>query len=98
MINSELIRQFKFDPFYKLIGDYDLWVRLSLTNNMVFLDSVVEYSRQHENNTSDILENRWLIERRYFYKKYLSVLNIIKYPFLLFYIFKMELLGIFGKR
>lgn len=98
MIKSELIRQFKFDPFYTIIGDYDLWVRLSLTNNIVFLDSVVEYSRQHGNNISDIEVNRWLIERRYFYKKYLSVLNIIKYPFLLFNIIKTELLGIFGKR
>ena len=33
MINSELIRQFKFDPFYKLIGDYDLFLRVKNLGN-----------------------------------------------------------------
>ncbi len=98
MVEAELLKAEKFDPFYNLLGDFDLWVRLSQKNEITHLPFALEHSRVHSNNLSDQLISSWKIERRYFYKKYLSVSNIIKYPFLLFYILKTELLGVFKKR
>ena len=34
--------------------DFDLWIRLSIEYNIECIDGVVEYSRQHENNLSDL--------------------------------------------
>ena len=39
-----------------------------------------------------------LTERRYFYCKYFSVKNCLKYPWLIYYIIKTEILGLLGKR
>ena len=98
VIKKSLLIHTKFDPFYDLLGDYDLWVRLSLKNPIAAVPFLVEHSRQHGTNMSGMLNNKWLLERRYFYRKYLNLGNLIRYPWLVYYIFKTELLGLTGKR
>ncbi len=98
LIKNSILRKYRFNSYYQLLGDYDLWVRLSISHSITLLDVVVEYSRQHESNTSDLLSDRWLKERRFFYRSYLSVSNIFKYPALFVYILKAEIKGIGGSK
>jgi len=98
LIRRSLLKNIQFDPFYNLLGDYDLWIRLSLNNSIAAVPTVVEHSRQHNTNISVTLNNKWLLERRYFYRKFLNLSNLLKYPWLIYYIFKTEILGLLGKR
>ncbi|MDB4110563.1 glycosyltransferase [Amylibacter sp.] len=98
LIKRSLLNGIYFDPYYDLLGDYDMWVRLSLSHQIMAVSSVLEYSRQHGSNTSVILNDKWLIERRYFYRKYLTFFNVLKYPWLIYYVLKTEALGLIGKR
>lgn len=99
MIETELLKGEKFDPFYNLLGDFDLWVKLSQKNEITHLPFVLEHSRVHSNNLSDHLNSSWKIERRYFYKKYLSKLSLIfKTPAIMKYIISTEFNGVLNKR
>ena len=94
---AEILKRARFDPYYDLLGDYDLWVKLSLTNKFAVVPEVVEHSREHSANISTTLSHKWVVERRYFYKKYLSLKNLVKYPWLAYYILKTEVLGLSGR-
>ncbi len=99
MVETTLLKGEKFDPFYNLLGDFDLWVRLSQKNKITHLPFVLEHSRVHSNNLSDHLNSSWKIERRYFYKKYLSKLSLIfKTPAIMKYIIISEFKAILNKR
>lgn len=99
MIETELLKGEKFDPFYNLLGDFDLWVRLSQKNRITHLPFVLEYSRVHSNNLSDQLNSSWKIERRYFYKKYLKKGSLIfMTPAIMRYILITEIKSILNKR
>ena len=98
LIKRSLLDGIYFDPYYDLLGDYDMWVRLSLRHQIVAVNGVVEYSRQHDNNISVTLNEKWLTERRYFYRKHLTFTNIFKYPWIMYYVFKTEVLGLIGRR
>tara|TARA_B100001123_G_C15091393_1_gene939796 strand:- start:35 stop:799 length:765 start_codon:yes stop_codon:yes gene_type:complete len=98
LIKRSLFKKNQFDPIYELLGDYDMWVRLSMKHHIKVISEIVEHSRQHENNFSITLNNRWLIERRYFYKKHCSFSNFFKYPWLIYYIIRTEILGMMGRR
>ena len=97
VIKKSILIKEKFDPFFDLLGDYDMWVRLSLYNQIVAVPDVVEHSRKHDNNITVTLSSKWLVERRYFYRKHLNIKNFIRYPWIVYYIFKTELLGLAGK-
>ena len=94
LIDASLLKQNKFDPEYDLLGDLDLWVRLSLTTPFLCVDGVVGLYRQHHESTTHRLKNSWLKERRYFYRKLLGKLSIVKYPEIILYIAKTELKGV----
>jgi len=98
LIKKSLLDEIKFDPYYDLLGDFDLWVRLSLENSIGAVPSIVELSRQHSSNISIKLNEKWLAERRYFYSKHINFINFLKYPWLIYYILKTEILGLLGKR
>ena len=55
------------------------------------MEGYLEYSRQHENNISKKYKNLWLVERRYFYRKFLSNYSPFSYPSVIKYIFYAEL-------
>ena len=98
MIKANLIKEIGFDPRYELLGDFDLWVRLSVDHEISYVDEILELSRQHGDNLSDTMKDNWLKERRYFYKKFIKSNSILKYPEILLYIFKTEIKGIFNVR
>lgn len=94
LIDVELLKQNKFDPVYDLLGDFDLWIRLSVKTEISSVEGIVELSRQHGENTSLCLKNNWLKERRYFYKKFLVLFSVFRYPYIFLYIIKTELKGL----
>ncbi len=97
ILKKSLLLDNHFDPVYDLLGDLDMWIRLSQKCKIAAVKSIVEYSRQHNNNTSIKLKHKWKIERRYFYLKFLTLSNIIRYPAFILYILKTELLGLVGR-
>ena len=98
LIKKTLLEVNKFDSYYDLLGDFDLWIRLSIENEIGSIEGIVEYSREHATNTSNNLKGKWLNERRRFYRKFLSSYNLFKYPVIIIYIIKAEIRGLFGAR
>ena len=98
LVDIDLLKKEKFDDRSSLLGDFDLWVRLSITNEIHSVEGIVELSRQHESNLSDVEKNNWLKERRYFYKKFLTNNSIFQYPQIISYIIKAELKGLINVR
>jgi glycosyltransferase involved in cell wall biosynthesis len=89
-IHKSIFCDYSFNKNYNLIGDFDLWFRLSKNFDFSFVDSIVEHSRDHDNNTSKILLKGWSKERRIFYLSNLSLKNIFN-PFFLKFMIKTEI-------
>ena len=98
LIDKELLLKFKFDERYHIMGDFDLWIRLSQHYEITSVTGLVELSRQHDSNISDTQKDKWLVERRYFYKKFLKKNSILKFPGIVLYIIKTEIKGLFNVR
>mgnify|MGYP001198032909 CR=1 FL=1 len=95
MVNSDLLKNNKFDPYYELLGDFDLWIRLSKITKIKKINQCLEISRLHKKNFSKLLKHRWLKERRYFYFKFLKENSFIKHPNIFLYILICEIKGFF---
>ena len=90
-VDAKLIKKLKFDPFFELLGDFDMWIRLSTICTPIHLIGDLQLlSRDHEKNMSKTLKNRWLIERRYFYRKFISKNGFFKFPSIIKYIIFAE--------
>jgi len=72
LIDAQLLKKEKFNKIYNLLGDFELWFRLSLTYDFAFVDEVLEFSRQHPNTTTLISKKNWIKEQRIFYKGFLN--------------------------
>lgn len=95
MVESGLLKSEGFDPYYDLLGDFDLWVRLSLKYPFASTDQPLELSRQqHGGNFSQRLKHKWLSERRHFYFKFIKLAGVIKHPGIMRYIVKTEVRGL----
>ena len=91
MLDRNLISQYKFNPFYEMLGDYDLWIRISMQNKILCINKILEYSRQHGNNFSKIFYKKMIKEKRYFYKNFLKNYSFWHFPEIFIYILKCEL-------
>ncbi len=91
LVKKDLLDRYSFDPTFNLLGDLDMWVRISLICEVRPVEDILEYSRQHEANTSITLKDNWKSERRHFYKKYSTPIFLLKHPWLIFYILKTEI-------
>jgi len=72
LIEAKLLKQEKFKKVFNLLGDFELWFRLSLHYDFIFVDEVLEFSRQHSKTTSLLQKDKWIIEQRIFYKEYMK--------------------------
>lgn len=91
LIKSELLKSYKFDSYFELLGDYELWVRLSSNYKFASTNSILEYSRDHEKNitkTKSFLLNN---ERRYFYKKLFKYLPTKYFAYIIILATRYEL-------
>ena len=98
LVDRQLLVDHSFNPDFELLGDFDLWVRLSQVVDFKFVPFTLEYSRQHDSNTSNHKRHLWLSERRSFYRQFLSTYPLYSFPEILLYIFKTELKGLFHAR
>ena len=97
LIDTELLKAFRFDETYEIMGDFDLWIRLSPDHLIQSVNEIVELSRQHSSNISSTQKARWLAERRYFYKKFIHSNGIFKHPVIIWYAIKTELMGFWSE-
>lgn len=98
LIDSTLLKSHLFNPSYELIGDFDLWVRLSFFANVKFIPTVLEYSRQHRSNLSNAKKHLWISERRSFYLSFLKHHSPFSFPEIILYIIRAELKGLLNLR
>ena len=98
LIDTNILKNNLFDPFYDLLGDFELWIRLSLHFEIVSVDCVVELSRMHDGNLSDSYRAKWAIERRRFYSKFIRGNSILKYHSIIKYVVMTEMKSLFRAR
>jgi len=73
LIRTKLLKQNNFDCSYNLLGDMELWFRISSIARPFYLQELLEISRQHGNNTSKIEKKNWIKEQRYFASSYIMM-------------------------
>jgi glycosyltransferase involved in cell wall biosynthesis len=98
LVDMNLMKELKFNPNYNLIGDFDLWLRISLITEFDYVNTVVEKSRQHGSNLSGKLKYQWIVEQRKLYKNLFTLLDKSSLIFLIYYIIKSEIKAIFMRR
>ena len=97
LVDSKIMKQLKFNPRYNLIGDYDLWIRISEKINFSYVEGIVEKSRQHENNLSKELCSQWIIESRQLYwDLLLNTRSVIFSYYVCLFIIRSEVKSIFN--
>ncbi len=97
MIDTHLLKKFMFNPRFNLIGDFDLWVRVSFEIEFNFVNTIVEKSRQHNGNLSSHLKNDWILEQRILYREYLKKYGLSKLLFILVFILRSEIKFVLDK-
>jgi len=77
LIDKKIIGKKCFNNSFNIIGDFDYFLRLSLTNKIAYMPKPLGTYRIHENNYSNInLKeyiyelNSWIKKNNYIYKKY----------------------------
>lgn len=100
MIKKEIFNKYKFDNNYNIIGDFDLFLRLSKKFNFYIIDKPLVVYRIHKSNFSHKL-NIHLLELKKWLKKdsiKLSQYNLKKFNFFLIKLhikFFLSKLGLF---
>jgi glycosyltransferase involved in cell wall biosynthesis len=71
VIRKNLLKKFKlnFDKKYKIIGDFDLFVKLTKKTKVSCSQEPLAYYRLHDNNLSKKLNNTWVNELYYWVKQ-----------------------------
>lgn len=100
ILKSDLVKYNKFNPKFNLIGDFDLWVRLSLKHKFYSINKILQFNREHANNLSKTMFSDWILERRSFVISNLMNLLLSGNFYILFYAFKAEINNIYyvGKK
>ncbi len=99
MIETKLLKKYLFDSNYHLMGDFELWFRLSLSHKFKNLNKIVELSRRHPKNISSVSKSSlWISERRRFYRNFFKHSSIIKHPEIIFYILFSEIQALIFKK
>ncbi len=94
LVDASILKELKFNSSYNLIGDFDLWIRISLKTKFSFVDGIVEESRQHNSNLSSLLKNDWILEQRKLYKWMYCNLDLSLYIYIFVFVIKSELRSI----
>ena len=98
LLETDVLKSNLFDPYYDLLGDFELWIRLSLQYEIVSMNEVVELSRAHDGNLSNSFRDKWATERRRFYIKFISGNSILKYYGIIRYAAMTEVKSLYRAR
>ncbi len=93
MINANLVKNYKFDPYFEILGDYELWLRLSLKYKFKNAQAILQYYRIHSNNLTKRKQDLLNKERRYLYTKLFREFNIKYYPHIIYMALRYEIKG-----
>ena len=94
LIKTKILNENKFDEKFNLLGDFDLWIRLSLIYRFKNIKKILEFSRKHSNNLTTKEDYKsWLYEKRYFYQNIFKHAKVLNYPAIFIFIFITELKG-----
>ncbi len=82
MMKKKLFKNYKFNEKFEIIGDFDLFIKLSLKYDFYSIQEPLSYYRIHNNNFSNKFKlhalelNNWLKKNKNFFKrKKISLLN-----------------------
>ena len=92
MIKTEIFKKYKFNNKYQIIGDFDLFFRLSQNFKIGCVQNCLAYYRLHESNFSKKLKT-YIIEMSYWISSNNKKLNKLGYNLSnqKFYIFKLKI-------
>jgi glycosyltransferase involved in cell wall biosynthesis len=91
LVRAEIVRAEKFDPFYVLMGDYEMWVRILAAGYACeCVPLALLENRIHGENISIRMPERWIVEQRRFYRSMLRH-HGLRFPMILAFIVKYEL-------
>lgn len=100
MMEREFFKKVKFDSRYDIIGDFDLFFKLSIENDIGIIQKPLAYYRIHDNNHSKKFDvylnefNKWLeLNKTYCDKK---GLNLIKFKLYILKLKVKKILSILG--
>lgn len=97
LVKKSVLVNKKFDISYNIIGDFDCFLKLSLSNEFFYINEPLAYYRIHNKNFSQnyrlyLVEfNRWLKKNETIYKKLCFSLKKIK-----FFIIKLKVKILLG--
>jgi glycosyltransferase involved in cell wall biosynthesis len=91
-----VLKDYKFDPQYNLVGDYEMWLRLSVHYKIKSLPEKLFNCRLHDSNLTKLSKGKWLAEMRSHYKKFIKE-NGFKYLNIFVYILRAEVGSLIGR-
>jgi glycosyltransferase involved in cell wall biosynthesis len=87
----------RFDAGYDLIGDFDMWVRLSASGGRcAYVEGYLVRIRVHGENMSIVKYRKWIAEERRFYGRFLAQYGPFRYLAIFAYILKREIFNLTG--
>ena len=95
MISKDIFKKFKFNEKFEIIGDFDLFIKLSLKYRFLSIQSPLSYYRLHKKNFSNNFKlharelNNWINKNKIIFKK--RGLDISKQ---VIYLYKLKLKSI----
>ncbi len=87
---AELLKRYQFNEAFNLIGDYDMWLRLSIGHKIDFVNEVLTLIRIHPESTGIQEKNKWATECRQHYREFFAQ-HGLRYPAILLCALRCEL-------
>ncbi len=91
LIDKKIIKKKFFNDKYSIVGDFDLFLKLSLKNKIAYMKKPLSIYRIHSNNysTNNLKEyynelRNWISKNRYIFKKY-------TFLYLYYYLIKLRI-------
>ncbi|MDE2111690.1 MAG: glycosyltransferase [Alphaproteobacteria bacterium] len=98
LLRREIFDKEQFDASYDILGDFDMWLRLSANGALCdFVDEHLTRIRVHGANMSIVKFHKWIQEERRCYRNFLAVQGL-RYPMILFAVLKFEVSHLIRRR
>lgn len=96
LVRTDVARRLRFNSHYNLLGDHDMWLRLSMESPIDYVDESLTLIRRHGECTSARESLRWIKEWRDFYLNFLSTYGF-RYPAIVVFMLRSELSNAYRK-
>ncbi len=97
LVRRQALETARFDAGYDLIGDFDMWIRISAAGNRcAYVEGHLVRIRVHGENMSIVKYRKWIAEERRFYRRFLAKHGPFRYPAIFAYVMKREIFNLTG--